>query len=56
MTINFDLLKVKKMTSLKIYISQIMEKLEHQIRTSGKPHSKGSIGSSASGGSDVIVT
>ena len=28
MTINFELLKVSKMTSLKIYISLVMEKLE----------------------------
>ena len=27
MTTNFELLKVRKMTSLKIYISQVMEKL-----------------------------
>ena len=37
MTIKFELLKVRKMTSLKIYISQVMEKLEtskhqHQVK------------------------
>ena len=49
MTINFELLKVSKLTSLKICISLVMEKVEIQkIWTSGKPHSKGSIGYSAS--------
>ena len=43
MAINFELLKVSKTTSLNIYISQVMEKLEHQIWTAGKPHSKGSV-------------
>ena len=34
MTINFELLKVSKMTSLKTYISQVLEKLDnkqHQV-------------------------
>ena len=44
------------MTSLKIYISPAMEKLEHQIGTEGKHHQKGSIGYSTSGGKDVITS
>ena len=31
-----------------------MEKLENQICTAGKSHSKGFIGNSASGGTDII--
>ena len=38
MDINFELLKVSKMTSFKIFISPVMEKLEHQIWTAGKHH------------------
>ena len=40
MDINFELLKVSKMTSFKIFISPVMEKLEHQIWTAGKHHWK----------------
>ena len=40
MDINFELLKVSKMTSFKIFISPVMEKLEHQIWTAGKHHRK----------------
>ena len=61
MVINFDLFKVSKMTSLKTHISSVMEK--HQtsnlLETSNfisKTHSKGSIGYSASNGSEVITS
>ena len=46
MTINFELLKVRKMTSLKLYIS-VKEKLETSNLDIGKPDSEGSIESSA---------
>ena len=55
MTINFELLKVRKMTSLKIYLSPVMDKLKYQTWTAGKPHSKGSIGYSTSGGNDIVT-
>ena len=43
MTINFELLKASKMTSLKIYLSPVLQKLETS-NLEGKPHWKGSIG------------
>ena len=55
MTINFELLKVSNMTSLKIYISPVMEKLETSIWIAGKPRSKGFIEYSTSG-SDFITS
>ena len=56
MTINFELLKDRKMTSLKIYLSPVMDKLKYQTWTAGKPHSKGSIGYYTSGGSDIVTS
>ena len=53
MNINFELLKVSQMTNLKISISPTTEKLETS-NLAGKYHSKGSIGYSSSGGSNVI--
>ena len=52
--INFELLKGSKMTSLKIYISSVTEKLETSIWTPNKHDWKSSIGYSAWGSSDVI--
>ena len=56
MTINFELLEVSKMNSLKIYKSPVTEKLEKSslLSAAGKPYSKGSIGYSR--GSDVIIS
>ena len=48
MTINFEQHKVSKIISLKIS--------SHREARNIKPHSKGSIGYSASGGSDVITS
>ena len=56
MTISFELLQISKMTNLKIYPAPVMDKLEAQIWTAGKPHSKGSIGYSTSGSCDVITS
>ena len=53
-TINCELLKVSKMTSLKIYLLTVMEKLKNYIWTASKPHSKESFGYPNSGGTDVI--
>ena len=53
--IYFDLPKVIKMTSLKIWLSLVMEKQETLNLDSRKLHSKGSIGYSFSGGTDVIT-
>ena len=53
--INFELLKVSKMTSLKIYISPVTEKLEtSNMNNNDNNDWKSSIGYSASGDSDVI--
>ena len=42
LTFNFKLLKVSKITNLKIYILQVMEKLEaSNLDIAGKPHSYG---------------
>ena len=53
--INFELLKVSKMTSLKIYISPVTEKLEtSNMNNNDNNDWKSSIGYSVSGDSDVI--
>ena len=51
MNMTFELLKVNKMTSLKIRISSVTEKLEKSNLDSSKPHLKGFIWYSTSGGS-----
>ena len=55
MTINFELLKVREITSLKIYIFLVIDKIETSNLDSMSPHSKGFIEYSASGGSDVFT-
>ena len=50
-----ELFKVNKMTSLKIYISPVMEMLEMSNLDIGKSHLKGSIEYCTSGSSDVIT-
>ena len=52
--INFELLKVSKMTSLKIYISPVTKKLETSNLEPNKQDWKSSIRYSTLGGSDVI--
>ena len=56
MTINFELLKVSKMTSLKIYVISHGEARNIKFGQEVKPQSKGSIGYSLSGGSEVITS
>ena len=55
MTINFEMSKVSKMTSLKIYISPATEMQETSNLDTGEPHLKGSTGYSASRGTDIIT-
>ena len=55
MNVLFELFNIIKMTSLKIYISPATEKLEtSNLDSRSLIFSKGSIGYSASGGSDII--
>ena len=56
MTINFELFKVSKVTSLKIYIYSVTEKLETSKLVAVKPHSKDSTRYSALGSCDIIIS
>ena len=56
MTINFELLKVSKMTSLRIYISSHGETRNIKFGQQDKPHPKASIGYSNSEGTDISTS